>query len=190
MPELPIQDPDIVIDLPLSLEDILEGYQGRIPFDRHTYDKNGLTIACQTVDLPITIPPGARLDTSTTFPNCGHIKPGTLPADVVITISEIAHKTFRRNGADLECSVKISRKQAKHGGKVIVPTLRGYNIQVNLSPPIGPNTIQRIADSGLPRAEMPSKRGDLVLHFEIAHEKGYFAKVADKVVDFISKCAD
>ena len=58
--------------------------------------------------------------------------------------------------------------QALCGTRVDVPTLNGERLVVNLFEEIvKPTTVKRIAGKGLPLSKDPSRKGDMLISFEI-----------------------
>ena len=49
----------------------------------------------------------------------------------------------------------------------MVPTLTGEQIKVKLNDIIRPNMIKRVPGQGLPFSKEPTKRGDLIIAFDI-----------------------
>lgn len=94
--------------------------------------------------------------------------PGKIPADIVFIIRDKPHPTFKREGSDIRYTAKITLKQALCGVQVHVPTLSGENVTLNTTNEvIKPNTVKRIQGKGLPFPKEPSRRGDLLVAFEI-----------------------
>lgn len=50
---------------------------------------------------------------------------------------------------------------------VHAPTITGGKIQLKLHDTVKPNTVRRIPNQGLPHPKEPSKRGDLIITFDI-----------------------
>ena len=58
--------------------------------------------------------------------------------------------------------------QALCGSRVDVPTLNGERLVINLFDEIvKPSTVKRIAGKGLPLSKDPSRKGDMLISFEI-----------------------
>jgi len=78
-----------------------------------------------TKELSITVKPGWKKGTKITFPNEGDECVGTVPADVVFTITESPHAQFARDGSALIFTAKISLADALTDCVLEVPTLDG-----------------------------------------------------------------
>jgi len=57
--------------------------------------------------------------------------------------------------------------QAITGTTVSVPTIDGRAISLDLSEIIKPTTIRRVPNEGLPHPKQPSKRGEMLVEFDI-----------------------
>lgn len=118
--------------------------------------------------LNITVKPGWKAGTKITFQREGDVMPGKIPADIVFTIRDKSHPTFKREASDIRYTAKISLRNALCGITVRVPTLSGELVTINTTNEvIKPNTVKRIQGKGLPFPKEPSRRGDLLVAFEI-----------------------
>lgn len=161
------QDPPIEHDLYVSLEDIDKGCVKKMKISRMVIQNDGSAKKEEKV-LNITVKPGWKAGTKITFPREGDVLPGKIPADIVFIIRDKPHATFKREASDIRYTAKISLKQALCGITVRVPTLSGEFITLNTSNEvIKPNTVKRIQGKGLPFPKEPSRRGDLLVAFEI-----------------------
>ena len=84
---------------------------------------------------------------------------GGPPGDFVLTVEVDQHPRYRREGADLYCSVPVGMVQAAMGGHVEVETPEG---RVTIEVPAGTQTGQRfrLRKRGVPRLD-GGGRGDL-----------------------------
>lgn len=161
-----MQDPPIEHDLYVALEEIDKGCVKKMKISRMSM-ATGQARKEEKV-LNITVKPGWKAGTKITFQKEGDQTPGKIPADIIFIIRDKPHNTFKREGSDLKYNAKISLKQALCGTVVQVPTLQGDNITVNTQGEIiKPNTVKRIGGRGLPFPKEPTKRGDLLVAFDI-----------------------
>ena len=161
------QDPAIEHDLYISLEKILRGCTKKMRILRRVVQPDGTTKKEDKV-LTINVKPGWKAGTKITFQKEGDQGRGKVPADIVFIIRDEPHPLFRREGSDLRYSCKISLKQALCGAVLEVPTLTGEKIHLNMSRDIiKPNMVQRIQGHGLPFPKEPSRKGDLLVSFDI-----------------------
>ncbi|KAI8126439.1 DnaJ-like protein 1 [Lucilia cuprina] len=160
------QDPPIEHDLYVSLEEVDKGCVKKMKISRMSL-ATGQARKEEKV-LNITVKPGWKAGTKITFQQEGDQTPGKIPADIIFIIRDKAHPLFKREGSDLRYSAQVSLKQALCGTTVSVPTLQGDRITINTQGEIiKPTTVKRISGRGLPFPKEPSRRGDLMVSFDI-----------------------
>ncbi|KAH8270499.1 hypothetical protein KR018_010823 [Drosophila ironensis] len=160
------QDPPIEHDLYVTLEEVDRGCTKKMKISRMA-SMNNVPHKEEKV-LSITVKPGWKAGTKITFPKEGDQAQGKIPADIIFIIRDKPHTQFKREGSDLRYTAQISLKQALCGTPVTVPTLHGDSIMVNASKDIiKPTTTRRISGRGLPFPKEPSRRGDLIVAFDI-----------------------
>lgn len=159
------QDPPIQHNLSVSLEEVLKGCTKKMKIIRKV-NSLGLVRREDKV-LTINVKPGWKAGTKITFPREGDQNSGTIPADIVFIIQDKPDKTFKREGADILYTAKVSLKDALCGCRCKIPTLENDEFELKMNDVITPQTTRRISGRGLPYHKNPSKRGDLVVQFEI-----------------------
>lgn len=162
------QDPPIEHDLLVSLEDINRGVTKRMKISRRVVSNDGTARKEEKV-LTISVKPGWKAGTKITFQREGDQAPNKIPADIVFIIKDKPHPHFRREGSDLKYTCRLTLKEALCGARVDVPTLSGSDrLVLSLTDEvIKPATVKRIVGKGLPQSKDPTKRGDLLISFEI-----------------------
>lgn len=161
------QDPPIEHDLYVSLEDIDKGCTKKMKISRMIMGPDGKARKDEKV-LNITVKPGWKAGTKITFQREGDVMPGKIPADIVFIIRDKPHPTFKREASDIRYTAKVTLRQALCGVTVRVPTLNADPLTLNTTNEvIKPNTVKRIQGKGLPFPKEPSRRGDLLVAFEI-----------------------
>lgn len=161
------QDPPIERELPISLEEIASGCTKKMKITRRAIQPNGQAFHEDKI-LTINVKPGWKSGTKITFPQEGDQSPNSLPADVVFIIKDKPHQKFKRDGADIKYTAKISLKEALTCNAVVkVPTLSGETIDVPIKDIVKPTTAKRIAGKGLPHIKEPNRKGDLYVNFDI-----------------------
>lgn len=161
------QDPAIEHDLYISLEEILRGCTKKMKICRRVIQPDG-SLKKEDKLLTINVKPGWKAGTKITFQKEGDQARGKVPADVVFIIRDKPHPQFRREGSDIKYTCKLSLKQALCGTVIEVPTLTGERITLNLTREIiKPNLVKRIQGHGLPFPKEPSRKGDLLVSFDI-----------------------
>lgn len=161
------QDPAVEHDLYVSLEDIERGCTKKMKISRNVMGPDGMPRKEEKV-LNITVKPGWKTGTKITFQNEGDRYPGKTPADIVFTIRDKPHATFKREGSDIRYTAKVTLREALCGTTVRVPTLAGTAFSLStVGEVIKPVTVKRIAGKGLPYPKEPARKGDLLVAFDI-----------------------
>jgi len=161
------QDQPIEHDLYVTLEDIDRGCTKKMKISRNIVGADGARRKEDKV-LTITVKPGWKAGTKITFPREGDQTTGKIPADIVFIIRDKPHPVFKRDNCDIKFTAKVSLKDALCGTIIEVPTLHGTKTQLNLSSRIiRPTTMERIQGRGLPYPKDATRRGDLLINFDI-----------------------
>jgi len=76
--------------------------------------------------------------------------------------------------------------QALIGSTVNVPTLAGRTVQLQMGDSVvHPGMIRRIHGEGLPYPKQPTKRGDLVVEFDVQFPNKLSPNVCNKLADLL-----
>ncbi|KAK7872702.1 hypothetical protein R5R35_002689 [Gryllus longicercus] len=178
-----MQDPPIEHDLYVTLEDITRGCTKKMKISRRVLQPDGSARKEDKV-LTINVKPGWKAGTKITFQKEGDQGRNKIPADIVFIIRDKPHPLFKREGSDVRYVAKISLKQALCGTVVDVPTLGGDKIPINLTNEIiKPTTVKRIQGHGLPFPKEPSRKGDLIVSFDIKFPDSMSQSVKDILYD-------
>lgn len=162
------QDPAIEYDVYCSLEDINNGCVKKMKINKRVLQPDGTTRREDKV-VTINVKPGWKAGTKITFPKEGDQHPNKTPADVIFIIRDKLHPIFKRDGVDLRYTASITLKQALCGFSIDVPTLTGKHATLNFTDEVvKPNTTKRLKGYGLPYPKETSKKGDLIVDFDIA----------------------
>ncbi|GFR57497.1 DnaJ-like protein subfamily B member 4 [Elysia marginata] len=161
------QDPAVVRELQVSLEDIMNGTTKKLKITRQVLNADGRTTRSEDKILTIDIKPGWKSGTKITFPKEGDQTSSNIPADIVFVIRDKPHALFSREGSDLRYKVRLPLRDALCGATIQVPTLTSRKIPLTLTEVIKPNTAKRIKGEGLPFPKSPSQRGDLLVEFNV-----------------------
>ncbi|KAG8035784.1 hypothetical protein G9C98_001440 [Cotesia typhae] len=177
------QDPPIEHDLYVTLEDIARGCAKKMKISRRVIQPDGSTKKEDKV-LTINVKPGWKAGTKITFQKEGDQGRGKVPADIVFIIRDKPHPHFRREGSDIRYTCKLSLKQALCGTIVEVPTLFSDKKTLNLTDEIvKPNMVKRIQGQGLPFPKEPSRKGDLLVSFDIKFPDKLSPSIKDILYD-------
>jgi len=117
--------------------------------------------------LTINVQPGWKKGTEIKFEGKGNERPGAFREDIIFIISEKRHQLFRRDGDDLELSVKIPLAEALSGCTILIPLLGGEHMNLKLDNIIHPGYEKIIPDQGMPISREPGKRGNLNITFRV-----------------------
>ena len=161
------QDPTIEKEVFVTLEEVSTGVEKKMKISRKVYSEDG-SVRNEEKVLKIQVKPGWKSGTKITFAKEGDQVPGKIAADIAFIIRDKPHKLFTRDGANLKYTYKIPLREALCGSVLHIPTLDNRKIGLDCTGDIiKPNTVKRLQGYGLPLSKEPSKRGDIVVNFEI-----------------------
>lgn len=118
-------------------------------------------------NLRITFPPGVEPNQIMTIPGEGErTRTGAKAGNLILTITVLPHKLFKRKGLDLLVDIPVAFTQALMGDKVLVPTLKGNKIAFTLPEGAQSGMTFKLKEQGL---ENPKKqlKGDLLVTIDI-----------------------
>ncbi|KAL2294130.1 hypothetical protein Nmel_007852 [Mimus melanotis] len=162
-----VQDPPVIHELKVSLEEIYHGSTKRMKITRRRLNADGRTMRTEDKILNIVIKRGWKEGTKITFPKEGDATPDNIPADIVFILKDKPHSHFKRDGTNVIYTANISLKAALCGCTVNIPTIDGRVIPLPCNDIIKPGTVKRLRGEGLPFPKAPSQRGDLIVEFKI-----------------------
>eukprot|EP00730_Choanoeca_flexa_P016219 TRINITY_DN7625_c0_g1_i3.p1 TRINITY_DN7625_c0_g1~~TRINITY_DN7625_c0_g1_i3.p1 ORF type:complete len:315 (+),score=52.83 TRINITY_DN7625_c0_g1_i3:82-1026(+) len=160
------QDPAIERPLLLSLEEAFLGCTKKIRISKTVLNEDGHTTSSREKILTVKVKPGLKAGTRITFPKEGDQGPNNIPADVVFVLEYIKHPRFERKGNDLHHVTKITLVEALCGCIVELLTLDGRKLSIPINDVITPGFTKTVPSEGMPLTKTPSKKGNLVLHFD------------------------
>jgi len=181
------QDPPVVHDLLVSLEDIYRGTTKKMKITRKILNPDRHSVRKEDKVLTVDIKPGWKAGTKITFPKEGDQSVNNIPADIVFIIKDKPHPLFKRDGSDIKYKVKIGLREALVGKTIDVPTIDGRNVPLRLTEVIKPTTIKRIQGQGLPYPKQPTRRGDLIIEFDIQFPDRLSSNVKEILADTLPK---
>uniref|UniRef100_A0A1A9VZL6 J domain-containing protein n=1 Tax=Glossina brevipalpis TaxID=37001 RepID=A0A1A9VZL6_9MUSC len=161
------QDPPVEHDLYVMLEEIYHGCVKKMKISRRVQLPDG-TSKKEDKYVSISIKPGWKSGTKVTFQKEGDQIPGRIPSDIVFIIRDKPHAMFKREGSDLRYTARLTLKQALCGVVFQVPTMSGDKLRIStMQEIIKPNTVKRIQGYGLPFPKDTTRKGDLLVAFDI-----------------------
>ncbi len=161
------QDPPVEHTVNLSLEELYSGCTKKMKISRKVSTANG-SVTNENKIVSVDVRPGWKAGTKVTFPKEGDQVKGKIPSDIVFVIGEKPHPKFQREGNNLRHKAAISLKTALCGGTVEIPTIEGGTIRHPLKRVVGPSTEDTFQGRGMPLSKQPTKRGDLLVNYNIS----------------------
>ena len=181
------QDPTIEKEIHVALEDIAKGVDKKMKISRRVVDELANQRAEEKV-LTVTVKPGWKAGTKITFAREGDRVPGKIPADIAFVIRDKPHAVFTRDGSNIVYTHKLSLRDALCGSVLEVPTLDGRKVGLNLMDEvIKPSTIKKLQGYGLPFPKEPSRKGDIIVKFDIQFPDRLSSSTKDILSDCLSR---
>ncbi|KFO97909.1 DnaJ subfamily B member 13, partial [Calypte anna] len=165
------QDPPIVRNLYLSLEDLFYGCTKKMKISHRVLNEDGLTSTIRDKILTIDVQPGWKQGTSVTFEKEGDQGPNVIPADITFVVQEKPHPRFRRVNDDLIYISTIPLGKALVGCSVAVRTLDGRLLNIPINDIVDPQYCKVVPGEGMPLAQDPRSKGNLLIYFNICFPK-------------------
>merc|ERR1712137_1096705 len=101
------------------------------------------------------------------FDGLGDEGPHNLPGDLVFVVEEVPHDRFTRKESNLISTYDITLKEALCGKVFNIQTLDGRFLTTETEV-VYPGYVHCIQGEGMPILSDPTKRGDLILQFNVA----------------------
>lgn len=125
----------------------------------------GQTVA--PVELEVKVPEGAFDGMRLCVRGQGEVvQAGGIRGDLYLQVQIKQHHFFTRDDDNLICCVPIAFSTAVLGGKVGVQGLKN-SVEINVPPGIQSGTVLRVRGQGLVDVYYPTKRGDMLVRFDV-----------------------
>merc|ERR1711981_842713 len=181
-----VQDDTIEKEIFVSIEEIASGCEKKMKISRKVIRQDGARTMEDKV-LKIVVKPGWKAGTKVTFAKEGDQIPGKIPADIAFIIRDKPHPLFTRDGVNIKYTYKIPLREALCGTVVQVPTLQGKKVGINCTGEvIKPTTTKRLQGYGLPYPKDPTRKGDLIVGFDILFPDTIAQSSKDILYDVLS----
>mmetsp|Transcript_56928 Transcript_56928/g.78932 ORF Transcript_56928/g.78932 Transcript_56928/m.78932 type:complete len:354 (-) Transcript_56928:989-2050(-) len=148
-----------------SLEENYKGVTKKIKVTRKEVDSHG-RITTGTKILQIPIKPGMKEGTKFTFHNEGDQSPTHETQDIIFTLKNKPHATFKRDGDDLSTVIDLDLKQAVQGARVKVPTIEGKELNILTQPLTETKQTMTLIGQGFVNSKTKA-RGNLIVNFNV-----------------------
>lgn len=147
----PVKGNDAVLELPITLNEVLSGSEKTISLGRSSNAEK------VSVKIPAGIQTGKKLRVT----GKGSPSPvGGQPGDLYLLIKVQPHAIFTRDGNDLIVEKQIPFSAAALGTEIAVPSLEGKQLKVKVPAGIQPNAKLRVKGHGLPDGPL-APRGNI-----------------------------
>ncbi|XP_040270589.1 dnaJ homolog subfamily B member 1 [Bufo bufo] len=161
------QDPPVIRELPVSLEEVFTGCTKKMKISHKRLGPDGRSMHTEDKILTIQVKRGWKEGTKITFPKEGDETPRNIPADIVFVLKDKPHSVYKRDSSNVIYTAKISLREALCGCSINIPTLDSRTIPLVSKDIINPGTKRRFHGEGLPFPKAPEQRGDLIVEFDI-----------------------
>uniref|UniRef100_A0A3B4ZQI4 DnaJ homolog subfamily B member 1-like n=1 Tax=Stegastes partitus TaxID=144197 RepID=A0A3B4ZQI4_9TELE len=181
------QDPPVIHDLQVTLEEVLSGCTKKMKISRKRLNPDGRSIRTEDKILEVQIKKGWKEGTKITFPKEGDETPRNIPADVVFVLKDRPHPVFKRDGSDIVYNAKVSLRDALCGCTVNAPTLDGRTVTVTSTDIVQPGMKRRVSGEGLPYPKRPDRRGDLIVDYEVKFPERLTQSARDTIAQVLPR---
>jgi len=134
---------------------------------------HGSKICQEKKVLDVHIDKGMKAGQKIVFAGEGDQAPDIVPGDIIVTLQQKEHATFKRDGSDLLMEHSLTLVEALCGFSFYVTHLDGRVLHVKNAPGevIVPNDIKCIDGEGMPTYKRPFEKGRLIIRFTVQFPK-------------------
>lgn len=131
-----------------------------------------------SIDIPAGILDGNMLQ----YHGMGNAIKNGSAGKLIVNITEVAHKSYVRNGNDLKYSLKLKYPQLVLGDKVEIPTIDGTTIKINIPEHSKSGDNLRINNKGMKQMNT-NARGDMYIVLDVDFPK----KISEEERELLNK---
>ncbi|KAL2786600.1 DnaJ domain protein Psi [Aspergillus keveii] len=181
----PTPEPTVIEkQLPLTLEEIMQGCTKKVTVKSKTFDASGKRTV-QDVTLEANIKPGLRTGSKIKYRGVGDQEEGGRQ-DVHLIVTEKEHPTYKRHGDDLITTVDITLKEALTDWERIVRTIDGKSIRVKSRTAVTqPGQEEKFPGLGMTISKKPSERGNLIVRANVKFPETLSASAKEVLKDIL-----
>lgn len=165
LPRVPPQCPAKELTVDCTLDELYSGAYKKLNIDNDHLSDKGAVVKQVAVTLQWQVAPGTAPNERVTFAQKGTTADGYTAGDVHVTLRQLAHQRFVREGDDLVYTHTVQLKEALCGFTVEVPTLDGRTLRVFVDEVVHPKYTKCVRGEGMPR-KGSGEKGDLIIRFE------------------------
>jgi len=136
----------------------------------------GYQLESEEAKIDVTIPVGGRHGETVTIMNEGHKYPSMGQGDIVVQLNQLKHPLFKRQGADLGMTYKLSLREALCGYRIKIKHVSGSSLVITPKEKhstVQHATLKRVLSFGMPQRFLTHSRGHLYIQMEIEMPKSY-----------------
>ena len=140
---------------------------------------NGRKVTRGEANLEVLIEQGMPEGHEVVFEMEADESPDLLPGDVVVKIKTQKHPVFTRHGDDLSMVIKISLMESLVGFKKTVLHMDDHEVEVTRTAVTPHGHVMTLKNEGMPKHNVPSEVGELVITFEVVFPRTISAEQRD-----------
>jgi len=133
------------------------------------------------------IPRGSKHAEKVVVPGHGHEIPDAANGDLVIVLRCVKHDLYRRIGADLAMTKKITLKEALCGFDILIPHLSGRKLRLKSEPNeiVQHSQLKAVFSKGMPQKGSGNTFGHLYVKFEIVFPEELDDETRSKIAELL-----
>eukprot|EP01107_Rhizomastix_libera_P009645 TRINITY_DN2576_c0_g1_i1.p1 TRINITY_DN2576_c0_g1~~TRINITY_DN2576_c0_g1_i1.p1 ORF type:complete len:373 (-),score=109.97 TRINITY_DN2576_c0_g1_i1:55-1146(-) len=170
-PQAPQPPTPISIPLEVSLEELFSGCLKKVTFMKQYLDENGKVEKSEEKILHVMVKRGFLPGTQLSFKGEGDQQVGKPNGNAIVTIYDLPHPIFKREGSSLKYTAHITLEQALIGCTVELKTLDGRLLRIPINDIVCPGYTKTVPKEGIPDFSTGASSGDLIIEFDVQFPK-------------------